>query len=61
MKKKLPIILLVIAAIVWGIYYESTREPGRIELTGMVTTDEVIVSSQSRAACNNCSWTRATS
>jgi HlyD family secretion protein len=47
MKKSKPIIfILILAVIVGGIYYVLTRQPGAIVLTGVVTTDEVIVSSE---------------
>jgi HlyD family secretion protein len=47
MKKSKILILLVILALVGaGIYYGSVRGPGEITLTGIVTTDEVIVSAQ---------------
>lgn len=45
-KSKFPILILLLAAMVGGIYYFATRQPGEIVLTGIVTTDEVIVSSQ---------------
>jgi HlyD family secretion protein len=45
-KSKFPILILLLAAIGGGIYYFATRQPGEIILTGIVTTDEVIVSSQ---------------
>jgi HlyD family secretion protein len=44
MKKRIPIVILVLALIGGGIYYATTRAPGQIVLTGIVTTDEVIVS-----------------
>jgi HlyD family secretion protein len=40
------LILAIVAAAAVGIYYESTRPPAEIVLTGIVTTDEVIVSSE---------------
>ena len=43
-KLRIPILILVLAAIVGGIYYATARESGEIILTGIVTTDEVIVS-----------------
>src|SRR5580693_580737 len=47
MKKSTPIIfILILAVIAGGIYYVMTRQPGAIVLTGVVTTDEVIVSSE---------------
>ena len=45
MKRKLPI-LIVLLAIGVGIYYFNTRPPNAIVLTGIVTTDEVIVSAE---------------
>ncbi|HEX4350334.1 MAG TPA: efflux RND transporter periplasmic adaptor subunit [Verrucomicrobiae bacterium] len=45
MKSKLSI-LLVLIAIGIGIYYYNTRPPNAIVLTGIVTTDEVIVSAE---------------
>jgi len=36
----------MLVVIVGGIYYAATRQPGEIILTGIVTTDEVIVSSE---------------
>ena len=45
MKGKLPI-LIVLIAIGVGIYYFNTRPPNAIVLTGIVTTDEVIVSAE---------------
>lgn len=46
MKKSLPIIILVVAAAVVAAWYFTTRPPNEIILTGIVTTDEVIVSSE---------------
>jgi HlyD family secretion protein len=45
-KRKFFIFLLVIAIIASAIFYASARQSGEIVLTGIVTTDEVIVSSQ---------------
>jgi HlyD family secretion protein len=45
-KGKLLIFILILAVIGGGIYYAMTRQPAQIILTGIVTTDEVIVSSQ---------------
>ena len=42
--QKIVLILLVLAAAAAGIYYALTRSPREIILTGIVTTDEVIVS-----------------
>jgi len=44
MKRKIPIVILILALAAGGIYYQFTRPPQGIVLTGMVTTDEVIVS-----------------
>jgi HlyD family secretion protein len=43
-KLKIPFLILILAAIAGGIYYAVARQPGEIVLTGIVTTDEVIVS-----------------
>jgi len=43
-KSKIFILILVLALIAGGIYYATLRQPGGIVLTGIVTTDEVIVS-----------------
>jgi HlyD family secretion protein len=43
-KSKIFILILVLALVAGGIYYASLRQPGGIVLTGIVTTDEVIVS-----------------
>jgi multidrug resistance efflux pump len=40
------VILLVLAAAVYGIYWYSTRPPSELVLTGIVTTHEVVVSPQ---------------
>jgi len=45
-KLKLSILILVVLGVAGGIYYATTRQPARIILTGIVTTDEVIVSSE---------------
>ncbi|HUB24638.1 MAG TPA: efflux RND transporter periplasmic adaptor subunit [Tepidisphaeraceae bacterium] len=44
MKLKRIILILVLVALAGGIYYRATRQPHAIVLTGIVTTDEVIVS-----------------
>ena len=41
---KIVLFLLVLAAVAGGVAYTLTRPPGAIVLTGIVTTDEVIVS-----------------
>jgi HlyD family secretion protein len=47
MKNRRPLILVLILAVVGvGIYYATKPRPGAIILTGIVTTDEVIVSSE---------------
>jgi HlyD family secretion protein len=47
MKKLRPfIIILILALLAGGIYYATTRPASEILLTGIVTTDEVIVSSE---------------
>ncbi len=43
-KSKIFIFILVLALVAGGIYYATLRQPGGIVLTGIVTTDEVIVS-----------------
>jgi HlyD family secretion protein len=45
-KRKLFIIILVLALVAGGVYYATTNRSGDIVLTGIVTTDEVIVSSE---------------
>jgi RND family efflux transporter MFP subunit len=45
-KSKVLVLVLILAAAAIGIYFATTRQPGEIILTGIVTTDEVIVSSE---------------
>jgi RND family efflux transporter MFP subunit len=45
-KRNIFIVILMLAVVAGGIYYAATRRPGEIILTGIVTTDEVIVSSE---------------
>jgi HlyD family secretion protein len=45
-KRKILIFVLVLALVAGGIYYATTDRSGAIVLTGIVTTDEVIVSSE---------------
>jgi HlyD family secretion protein len=45
-KRKIIIVISTLVVIAGGIYYVATRQPGKIVLTGIVTTDEVIVSSE---------------
>jgi multidrug resistance efflux pump len=44
MKKELPLLLL--AAVAGGVYYYVTRDPAALVLTGIVTTNDVVVSPQ---------------
>lgn len=46
MKRKIPILILILAIAAVGIYYAGIRQPREIVLTGIVTTDEVIVSAE---------------
>jgi HlyD family secretion protein len=46
MKYKIPVLILILAVVGGGLYYVLTRPPREIILTGSVTTDEVIVSSE---------------
>jgi RND family efflux transporter MFP subunit len=46
MKRRIPILLLLIALAAAGFYYHALRSPSGLILTGVVTTDEVIVSSE---------------
>jgi len=46
MKRRIFIILLLLAALAVGIYYSLSRSENKLVLTGIVTTDEVMVSSQ---------------
>lgn len=43
---KRAIVVVIIAALAVGIYFYATRTPASLTLTGLVTTDDVIVSSQ---------------
>ena len=45
MKKRLPVIL-VLAALAGGGYYYANRRPSSLVLTGIVTTNDVVVSPQ---------------
>lgn len=53
MKRRLPILILLVAAIAAAIYFSAVRTPNSIVLTGIVTTDEVIVSSQIQGRLQN--------
>jgi HlyD family secretion protein len=44
MKRRLPILILVLAVLAAGIYFAANRSARQLVLTGVVTTDEVIVS-----------------
>ncbi|MDE3068640.1 MAG: efflux RND transporter periplasmic adaptor subunit [Verrucomicrobiota bacterium] len=46
MKRILLILIFILAVVAVGFYYMTTRRPPEINLTGVVTTDEVIVSPQ---------------
>jgi HlyD family secretion protein len=46
MKRKIPIFLVLLAVLAVGIYYSVTWPSHNLVLTGIVNTDEVIVSSQ---------------
>jgi multidrug resistance efflux pump len=44
MKRRIPILIIIVVLVVAGIIYALTWSRGQIVLTGIVTTDEVIVS-----------------
>ena len=46
MKRRLPIAILILAAVSAGIYWRTRARPREVLLTGIVTTEDVIVSSQ---------------
>ena len=46
MVRRIVIVLLLAAAIAGGVYYYTHQPRGQLTLTGIVTTDDVIVSSQ---------------
>ncbi len=46
MKRKIPIVILILAVVGAVVYYNLARHSNQLVLTGIVTTDEVIVSSQ---------------
>jgi RND family efflux transporter MFP subunit len=46
MKRRIPIVILLLALIGVGAYFLTRQKPGEIILTGIVTTDEVSVSSE---------------
>jgi len=51
--RRIILIILVLAAIAGSIYYATTRTPAKIILTGIVTTDEVIVSPEIQGRLQN--------
>jgi RND family efflux transporter MFP subunit len=51
--RRIILIILVLAAIAGGIYYAMTRTPAKIVLTGIVTTDEIIVSPEIQGRLQN--------
>jgi HlyD family secretion protein len=46
MKRQLPIVILILAALAGGVYWTTRARARSVELTGIVTTEDVIVSSQ---------------
>lgn len=46
MKRRILIIILLLALVAVGAYFINHRQPAELTLTGIVTTDEVIVSSE---------------
>ena len=46
MKRKIPLLIVIVLAVAAAIYVAAARRGREIVLTGMVTTDEVIVSSE---------------
>jgi RND family efflux transporter MFP subunit len=51
--RRIILIILVLAAVAGGIYYAMTRTPAKIILTGIVTTDEIIVSPEIQGRLQN--------
>jgi RND family efflux transporter MFP subunit len=51
--RRIILIILVLAAVAGGIYYALTRTPSKIILTGIVTTDEIIVSPEIQGRLQN--------
>ena len=51
-RKALPVILILAALAGGAIYYAKSRRVAALELTGIVTTDEVVVSSQVQGQLN---------
>jgi HlyD family secretion protein len=46
MKRRLPILIAAVVVLAGGLYYVLTSRPRELVLTGIVTTDDVIVSSE---------------
>src|ERR1700690_3063794 len=46
MKRRLPLVIALVAGLAGGLYYAVTRSARELVLTGIVTTDDVIVSSE---------------
>ena len=46
MKRRIPFLVLVLVLVAVAVYYATSRSPNRLVLTGIVTTDEVIVSAE---------------
>ena len=51
--RRIILIVLVLALVAGGIYYALTRTPAEIILTGIVTTDEIIVSPEIQGRLQN--------
>jgi RND family efflux transporter MFP subunit len=51
--RRIILIVLVLALIAGGIYYALTRTPAKIVLTGIITTDEIIVSPEIQGRLQN--------
>src|ERR1051326_9048110 len=46
MKRRIALIIAVLVVLAVGMYFLATRKPGQMVLTGIVTTDSVIVGSE---------------
>ena len=51
--RRIILIILVLSIVAGGIYYAMTRTPAKIVLTGIVTTDEIIVSPEIQGRLQN--------
>jgi RND family efflux transporter MFP subunit len=51
--RRIILIILLLAIVAGGIYYAMTRTPAKIVLTGIVTTDEIIVSPEIQGRLQN--------